>query len=150
MALLPLAAALAAAAFVAAGGAASSSDPQLTGVSSANTRASGYAPASRLSAELSQIVLAQGSTTLENPSGIVTNYGYENDVPSPTDPTVPLMVPSPPGTTEAQKTEPDKNTYLVFGDSLKGADPGYDYGTHFLFQGHEAGVTLHPSPPPFA
>ncbi len=142
MALLPLAAVLAAAAFVAAGGAASSSDPQLSGVSSANTRASGYAPASRLSAELSQIVLAQGSTALENPSGIVTHYGYENDVPSPTDPTVPLMVPSPPGTTEAQKTEPDKNTYLVFGDSLKGADPGYDYGTHFLFQGHEGGATV--------
>ena len=22
---------------------------------------------------------------------------------------------------------------------LKGADPDYDYGTHFLFQGHEGG-----------
>src|SRR5262249_16945519 len=42
--------------------------------------------------------------------------------------------------TEAHKTEPDKNTYLVFKDGLKGADPTYDYGTHFLFQGHEGGV----------
>ena len=40
---------------------------------------------------------------------------------------------------EAQKTEPDKNTYLVL-DDQKGADPNYDYGRHFLFQGHEAGT----------
>ena len=49
------------------------------------------------------------------------------------------MVPRPPSSnTEAQKTEPDKNTYLVFTKSLPGADPNYDYGTHFLFQGHES------------
>ena len=41
---------------------------------------------------------------------------------------------------EAHKTEPDKNTYLVFKNGLTGADPHYDYGTHFLFQGHEAGA----------
>jgi hypothetical protein len=46
----------------------------------------------------------------------------------------------PGSATEAQKTEPDKNTYLVFKDGLKGADPGYGYGSHFLFQGHELGV----------
>ena len=39
---------------------------------------------------------------------------------------------------EAHKTEPDKNTYLVFEHEPDGADPSYDYGTHFLFQGHEA------------
>jgi hypothetical protein len=47
----------------------------------------------------------------------------------------------PPGTTsnvEASKTEPDKNTYLVL-KGLHGADPGYDYGAHFVFQGHELG-----------
>jgi secreted PhoX family phosphatase len=27
----------------------------------------------------------------------------------------------------------------VFKDGLRGADPNYDYGTHFLFQGHETG-----------
>src|SRR5262249_47699562 len=37
----------------------------------------------------------------------------------------------------AQKTEPDKNTYLVLRHQ-QGADPEFDYGTHFLFQGHEA------------
>ena len=41
-----------------------------------------------------------------------------------------------------QKTEPDKNTYLVLKVST-GADPNYDYGTHFLFQGHEVGATFH-------
>jgi hypothetical protein len=39
---------------------------------------------------------------------------------------------------KATKSEPDKNTYLVL-RGQKGADPAYDYGTHFLFQGHEAG-----------
>jgi hypothetical protein len=43
--------------------------------------------------------------------------------------------------TEAQKTEPDKNTYLVL-KGQTGADPGYDYGTHFLFQGHEVGAAI--------
>ena len=37
---------------------------------------------------------------------------------------------------EASKTEPDKNTYLVL-DRQEGPDPNYDYGRHFLFQGHE-------------
>jgi hypothetical protein len=115
--------------------------PQLTNVPTANTRSAGYAPASRLSAELTQVVLAQGSTKLENPQGIVTNYGYENDVSSPGDATVPLMVPTGATPSEAQKTEPDKNTYLVL-KGQTGADAGYDYGTHFLFQGHENGATV--------
>ena len=50
------------------------------------------------------------------------------------------MVPTPSSAgNEAHKTEPDKNTYLVFKNGLDGADPSYDYGTHFLFQGHEGG-----------
>ena len=49
------------------------------------------------------------------------------------------MLPSPGVATEAFKTEPDKNTYLVFRHGLSGADSSYDYGTHFLFQGHETG-----------
>jgi len=87
-AFLPLVAVGVVAVFAAVGGATSSDSPQLTNVPTANTKATGYAPASRLSAELSQIVLAQGSMKLENPSGIITNYGYENDTPSPTDATV--------------------------------------------------------------
>jgi hypothetical protein len=39
-------------------------------------------------------------------------------------------------------TEPDENTYLVFPDGLTGPTDGYDYGTHFLFQGHENGSNL--------
>jgi hypothetical protein len=118
--------------FVAIGQASSSSGPDLTGVPSANTRADGYAPAPIVSPELQQVVRAQGATKLENPQGIVTFYGYESDDPQ--------MVPTPGHDTEAIKTEPDKNTYLVFKHGLSGADKGYDYGTDFLFQGHENAV----------
>ncbi|MFL5310091.1 MAG: hypothetical protein ACJ79H_06495 [Myxococcales bacterium] len=120
------------------GAAADPQKPALTNVPAANPKSAGYAPASRLSPELRQIAVAQGSVPLENPEGIVGWYGYENDAPSPDSAALPQMVPgtrvSP---TEAQKTEPDKNTYLVLSDQ-KGADAKYDYGTHFLFQGHEA------------
>ena len=54
--------------------------PDLTGVPAANTRSPGYAPATILSPELSQIVVAQGSTKVENPSAAVSYYGYDNDV----------------------------------------------------------------------
>ena len=109
----------------------------LTGVPAANTKSAGYAPASVLSPELAQIAIAQGSTRLENPSSSVAYYGYDNDVLGPGG--QPVMGPTMATPTEAQKTEPDKNTYLVFKSGLRGADTGYDYGTHFLFQGHEAG-----------
>jgi hypothetical protein len=105
--------------------------PALTGVPTANSKSDGYAPASMLSPELRQIAVAQGSTKLENPSALTSFYGYDNDGP---------MVPFPSGPTEATKTEPDKNTYLAFKNSLKGADPDYWYGTDFLFQGHENGA----------
>ncbi len=138
--LLPVAVG-AVAVFAAVGGAAPPDSPQLSNVPTANTKAAGYAPPSRLSAELSQIAVAQGAMKLENPQGIVTNYGYENDTPSPTDASVPLMVGTGAGP-EAQKTEPDKNTYLVFKKGQSGADPSYDYGSHFLYQGHEAGAMV--------
>src|SRR6267378_666788 len=114
-----------------------SSGPSITGVPVPNPKAVGYAPASQLSTELRQTMVAQGSMPLENPQGIIGWYGYENDTPSADNPALPLMVPGPGGTTEAQKTEPDKNTYLVL-ENQTGADPNYVYGTHFLFQGHEA------------
>lgn len=111
----------------------------LTSVPSANTRSDGYAPASRLSPELTQTVVAQGSTRMENSSALTSFYGYDNDVLNSAG--FPQMVPIPANPTkEAHKTEPDKNTYLVFKRGLDGADSGYDYGTHFLFQGHESGV----------
>lgn len=111
----------------------------LTNVPSANTRSDGYAPGSRLSAELSQTAVAQGATKLENPSPLTSYYGYDNDVLNSAG--EPQMVPTPSNPTkEAHKTEPDENTYLVFKHGLTGADPSYDYGTHFLFQGHEGGA----------
>jgi hypothetical protein len=130
---------LGAAVFAAASGAAGGgSGVSLTNVPSPEPKAGGYAPASILR-ELRQTAVAQGSLSLENPSGIIGWYGYENDAPSPDDPSLPQMVPAAGSTTEAQKTEPDKNTYLVL-TGEHGADPSYDYGTHFVFQGHEAGV----------
>lgn len=120
-------------------GAASADGPTLTGVPTANTRSDGYAPASKLSPELNQIAVARGATRLENPSPLTSYYGYDNDVLGPAG--QPLMVPTPASPTkEAKKTEPDENTYLAFKHGLEGADPGYDYGTHFLFQGHEGGA----------
>ena len=110
----------------------------LTSVPTANPHTPGYAPASRLSPELAQIVVAQGSTKLENPSTLTSTYGYGNDVLNAAGD--PQLIPTAASPTEAQKTEPDKNTYLTFGHGLKGADPSYDYGNDYLFQGHELGV----------
>ncbi len=75
-------------------------------------------------------VRAQGSMPVENPTPTVKYYGYLNDHPN--------MLPALGSNVEASKTEPDKNTYLVL-HGLKGAAPTYDYGTHFVFQGHELG-----------
>ena len=115
-----------------------SSSVDLTNVPSPNTKSDGFAPPSKLSPELQQVAVAQGATKLENPSALTSYYGYDNDhVNSAGEP---VMVPTATNPTEAHKTEPDKNTYLTFKHSLPGADPNYDYGTHFLFQGHEGGA----------
>ena len=110
----------------------------ISNVATANTRSDGYAPASRLATELRGIVQAQGSMRVENPGTTTSYYGYANDILNAAG--EPQMVATPTIANEATKTEPDKNTYLVFKDGLPGADPTYDYGTHFLFQGHEAGA----------
>jgi len=111
---------------------------RVTAVGSANTRAVGVPAPNILSPELIETIAAQGSFKLENP-GDQSYYGYGNDgppVPAPGD------LPSASHKVEATKTEPDKNTYLVL-QNQKGADPNYDYGTHFLFQGHENGPDGH-------
>jgi hypothetical protein len=128
-----------------------------TNVASPNSKIAGVAPANILSAELTEAIVAQGSWKLENPDptpadgtgdfGLTSYYGYDNDVVF-TAPggTAARMVPAagalPSASVkiEATKTEPDKNTYLIL-NALDGADPRYNYGTHFLFQGHEAGVS---------
>jgi Alkaline phosphatase PhoX len=125
--------------FAAAGAAAPPNNFQLTNVATANTKSDGFAPAPKLSKELGEVVVAQGSTELENPSSLTSYYGYDNDVVNSAG--EPQMLPTPTSpTTEAHKTEPDKNVYLVFNPGLKGPDNNYDYGRHFLFQGHEGGA----------
>ena len=123
--------------FVAVGSAAFG-DPSLTNVPTANTKSDGFAPASKLSPELRQVIVAQGSTKLENTSALTSYYGYDNDTVNSAG--EPAMVPTTTNPVEAHKTEPDKNTYLTFKHGLSGADPNYDYGSHFLFQGHEGGA----------
>jgi hypothetical protein len=103
----------------------------LTHVPSANPWTVGVTSPTALSPELAQIVAAQGSGLVENPTDSAKYYGYLNDRPN--------LLPALGSNVEASKTEPDKNTYLVM-HGLHGADPNYDYGTHFLFQGHETGA----------
>jgi len=58
---------------------------------------------------------------LENPSGDITSFGE---------------------LATGVGTEPDQNTYIVFNSNPGGPVPGFDYGRHFLFQGHENGGNL--------
>src|SRR6266550_2680660 len=67
------------------------------------------------------VVVVQGVDLLENTSGIITQYGYLSD-----------------GT----NTEPDQNTYLILDHNPGGPTPDYDYGRHFLLQGHEKSGNL--------
>jgi hypothetical protein len=111
-------------------------------VPAAQPKVTGNASQNILSPELIETVAAQGSNPLENPTTVVASdgtllpvsfYGYSGNgpmLPAPGD------VQSATHNVESTKTEPDKNTYLVLSHQ-KGADPAYDYGTHFLFQGHE-------------
>src|SRR5262245_11554730 len=105
----------------------------LTPVPTANPKAPGVSVPNVLSPELAEVIRAQGSMLLENPQSPAKYYGYNDDHPN----LLPLIGVTP--AVEAHKTEPDKNTYLVLSNQ-KGPDPLYDYGTHFLFQGHESGV----------
>jgi len=61
-------------------------------------------------------MVVNGQAQLENPSGVITKFGFLSD-----------------GTL----TEPDENTYVVFDSNPGGPTEGYDYGRHFVFQGHE-------------
>lgn len=101
-----------------------------THVPAANTKVPGQAAPNILSPELLETAVAQGSSILENPSGVFKYYGYNDNGP---------MVPTDGTGVEANKTEPDKNVYLVL-NNQHGGDPDYNYGTHFLFQGHESSL----------
>ena len=95
--------------------------PVTNSVADANQRV-GH-PNTVIASPFSLKILAKGTDPLENPSGVITNYGYLNDFP--------------PQTVEPTKTEGDENTYLVLFKNPGGPTPGFDYGRHFLFQGHE-------------
>ena len=88
-----------------------------------------------LSPGLAQVPVAEGAFKLENPSKYLAYYGYGSDGPlKPAKGAVQAKGKN----VEATKTEPDKNTYLVL-EGATGPHKGYNYGTHFLFQGHENG-----------
>jgi hypothetical protein len=93
--------------------------PITTQVPNANQRL-GH-PGTKIDSGFRTKVLAKGSDALENPSGSITNFGLLSD-----------------GTL----TEPDQNTYLVFSANPGGPASGFDYGRHFVFQGHENGGDL--------
>jgi hypothetical protein len=88
--------------------------PFVNGVASANA-ASG-SPANVLSSDFDATVVARGTDLIENPSGVIITYGQLSN---------------------STQTEPDQNTYLVLPNKVKGPTKNYDYGHHFLFQGHE-------------
>jgi hypothetical protein len=88
--------------------------PFTNGVASANP-AEG-SPANVLSSDFSASILVQGSDPLENPSSAITNFGFLSD-----------------GT----RTEPDQNLYIESDQKAKGPTSKYNYGHHFLYQGHE-------------
>jgi hypothetical protein len=69
-----------------------------------------------LSPEFTPGLVEQGADLLENPSGVITSFGNLED---------------------GSRTEPDENTYLILDHNPGGPTPDYDYGRHFLFQGHE-------------
>jgi hypothetical protein len=88
-------------------------DQKISGVPSANPE---VVTDNVISPEYGAALIAQGIDALENPSGPIVRFGYLSD---------------------NSRTEPDENTYLVLDHNPGGPTPGYDYGRHFLFQGHE-------------
>jgi hypothetical protein len=68
------------------------------------------------SPEFGAALVMEGLDLLENPSGVITQFG---------------------NLSSGGRTEPDENTYLILDHNPGGPTEGYDYGRHFLFQGHE-------------
>ena len=93
--------------------------PFTNGVAAANQAVG--APANVFSSDFSATVVVTGTDPLENPSGGITQFGYLVD-----------------GT----RTEPDQNLYLDLDRKIKGPAKKYDYGHHFLIQGHENGSDM--------
>ena len=104
-----------------------------TDVGAPNPKAPGVVAADALSPELAQIARVQGAVPLENPTAAVPYYGYDGDRPN--------MVPLPACTERRGAQDRTGQEHLPRASgTASGADPHYDYGTHFLFQGHESGT----------
>jgi hypothetical protein len=86
------------------------------GVPNANPREG--TPDSIVPPRFSLSLVVEGIDLLENPSGVISRIGFLSDATN-------------------TKTEPDENTYLILDHNPGGPTAGYDYGRHFLFQGHE-------------
>jgi hypothetical protein len=97
------------------------------GVASGNRKSANTAPdgsalapfsvsSDKIDGDFTLKALVTGADPIENPSGIITKFGV---------------------LTDGTLTEPDENTYVVFKGNPGGPTPNYDYGRHFLFQGHE-------------
>ena len=84
------------------------------GVANANTEANNLASATILDRDFVAELVATGTEPLENPSGVITQFGK---------------------LANGTNTEPDQNTYLKLDKNL--VCGGVDYGRNFLFQGHE-------------
>ncbi len=117
--------------------AAQASGNTFAGVAHANPKTTGNAVPNVLSPELIEYAIVRGSSPLENPTVDIPFYGYDGNGPQTP---APGAVQMPGSVIEATKTEPDKNTYLIL-PGQTGPDAVYDYGTHFVFQGHENGYT---------
>jgi hypothetical protein len=87
------------------------------GVAAANPKVG--APSTLVDPDFKLNQIAAGIDPLENPSGLIANFGLLSN-----------------GTL----TEPDENTYLVLDHNPGGPTPGFNYGRRFLFQGHENGA----------
>jgi hypothetical protein len=93
------------------------------GVPSAVTPIANTAQPSLLDPEYASRVVASATDPVENPSGVITMFGK---------------------LATGAGTEPDQNLYLKMPTNPGGPTPGFDYGRHFLFQGHEnAGNLAH-------
>jgi hypothetical protein len=114
--------AVAAVAVVGAGAAAVAVAQVTGGVSHAQPRAG--SPPNLLASNWSAAPVVTGQSALENPAGIYTRYGYLDDHTTQAD-------------GQDTKTEPDQNTYLATARDPGGPTAKYDYGRHFLIQGHE-------------
>src|SRR5262245_21054303 len=93
------------------------------GAASAVTPTSGVAQASQIDPDFIGRLITTGGDPLENPSGVITTFGR---------------------LATGVNTVPDINTYLKLHHNPGGPFSGFDYGRHFLYQGHEnAGNLAH-------